>query len=369
MSVFAVDASWQEVAAYCNGLEQDLLRAEDAIPEGVAIFGAGPHGEAAYRYLKKIGATIVCFVDNAPLKQGALLDGIRVISPHELADTPALMVFIAARHAVLPIKRQMDEAGCHSVSFDAFFAGENIDRIRNVRDNLLCDDKSRLSYDGVLKAMLTGRESFCASIMEGNQFFALPEFVNVGTDSFVDAGAYVGDTIERFIWAHNGIFSQIYAFEPAEPQYKALLARTKRLAAEWAVAESTITCVQAGLADEDKEMVLPLNPRMLQTTSFSTLQDMEGTKVRLCSLDSYLAGRPATFIKADIEGMEMAMLRGARETIGKFKPKLALSIYHEPSDIYEIAEYVRRIVPEYTMAVRHHSPLLMDSVLYCWINE
>lgn len=368
MSMSAVDNSWQEVAEYCKGLEQDLLRAEDVIHEGIAISGTGPHGEAAYRYLKKIGANIICFVDNDPTKQGMLLDGIRVVSPYELTDTSALMVFIAARHAVLPIKRQMDETGHHSISFDAFFVGKNIERIRNVRDGF-CDDRSRLSYDGVLKAMLTGRESFCALVMEGNQYFALPEFISSGNDSFVDAGAYVGETTERFIWTHNGAFSQIYAFEPGAPQYKALRVRMKRLAAEWAVIDSKITCVQAGLADEDKEMAISLDSRMPQSTSFSTLQRAEGAQVRLHSLDSYLAGRPATFIKADIEGMEMAMLRGACGTIHKFRPKLALSIYHEPSDIYEIAEYTRHIIPEYTMAFRHHSPSLMESVLYCWISE
>ncbi|MBU1628432.1 FkbM family methyltransferase [bacterium] len=89
--------------------------------------------------------------------------------------------------------------------------------------------------------------------------------------------------------------------------------------------------------------------------------------IHCCSLDSYLAGRPATFIKADVEGMELAMLHGAKETIRQHKPKMALSIYHNPAHLFEIAEYVNGLVPEYCMAVRQHSPVFAESVLYCWI--
>jgi hypothetical protein len=95
--------------------------------------------------------------------------------------------------------------------------------------------------------------------------------------------------------------------------------------------------------------------------------DNQASNICCFSLDNYLAGRPATFIKADIEGMELAMLNGAKETIRKYKPKMALSIYHNPAHLFEIAEYVNFLAPEYRMAVRQHSPVFAESVLYCWI--
>jgi len=121
MSTCAVDTSWKEVSTYCNNLEQGVLRATGALLEGVAIFGAGPYGETAYRYLKKIGANIVCFVDNDLHKQGTLLEGIQVVSPREFSGLAAKVVFIAARHAVLPVRRQLEEMEILGVSFDAFF--------------------------------------------------------------------------------------------------------------------------------------------------------------------------------------------------------------------------------------------------------
>jgi len=90
---------------------------------------------------------------------------------------------------------------------------------------------------------------------------------------------------------------------------------------------------------------------------------------RICTLDDYLAERPVTFIKADVEGMEMALLRGAIGTIRRNKPKMALCVYHYPSDLFEIPEFVRTIVPGYKFSLRQHAPIFGDFVLYCWIDE
>lgn len=348
-------------------IKNDSERTEAALSAGVVIAGAGPYGEVACRYLKKLGGKVLFFIDNDPEKQGRFIDGIKIVTPQMLTEMESTTVLIAARHAVGSIKKQLDEFGLPSIPFDAFFVAQNLRRIENVRSDLLTDERSRQVYDGIIKAMLSGSEAYCAEIMEGNQYFTLPEFVNIGTDHFVDAGAYVGDTVEKFIWVNNGAFKQIYAFEPGPPQFASLKLRMKRLSEEWAFGPDRFECLCLGLTDSAKEMNLSIDRSSLQGTHFSE-QNKKGDTARLISLDDYLAGRPATFIKVDIEGMEMDMLRGAKETIQAFKPKLAISIYHNPEDLFVIPEYVNSLLPEYKMAVRHHSPMLMDSVLYCWIE-
>jgi FkbM family methyltransferase len=363
-----VAESWKGVSKLSADFEHRVAGVEQAFGRGVVLFGAGPHGRAAARHFKSCDVPVRCFVDNDPAKHGTSIDGIEVLPPQEAATGP--LVLITARHAVRQVGQQLDAMGVASISFDMYFAVRHIDRLASVRNTLLQDSRSRLVYDSIVKAMLTGEERHCAAVMEANQYFALPQFVNVGNDHFVDAGAYVGDTIERFIFANNGIFRHIYAFEPGGTQMAALERRVKRLCQEWAVEESRITCERAGLSERDEEMGITADQRTLQCTSIGpqAAAGNEISKVRVHSLDRYLDGRPATFIKADIEGMETAMLLGAGETIRKFRPKLAISIYHEPVDLFRIAETVRSLVPDYCMAVRHHAPFLMDSVLYCWMD-
>jgi FkbM family methyltransferase len=49
------------------------------------------------------------------------------------------------------------------------------------------------------------------------------------------------------------------------------------------------------------------------------------------------------FIKMDIEGAELSALKGAVETLKKFKPKLAISVYHNPGDFKKIPEFIKNI--------------------------
>lgn len=59
----------------------------------------------------------------------------------------------------------------------------------------------------------------------------------------------------------------------------------------------------------------------------------------MTTLDNYVFNHPEInvgLIKVDIEGMEQKFLKGAIETIRKFKPILILSIYHNWSDFLHI---------------------------------
>ncbi len=88
--------------------------------------------------------------------------------------------------------------------------------------------------------------------------------------------------------------------------------------------------------------------------------------IDIYALDEVCKGENIRFIKADVEGYEMDMLRGAERIIKEYKPCLAISLYHKLTGYYEIPLYIKSLVPEYKMKVRHHSTDFTETVLYCY---
>jgi FkbM family methyltransferase len=69
-------------------------------------------------------------------------------------------------------------------------------------------------------------------------------------------------------------------------------------------------------------------------------------------------------IKIDIEGCEMPALRGMLETIRRFRPSLALSVYHRPTDLWEIPHLILQTVADYTVMVESYCYNRSETIAY-----
>lgn len=348
-----------------------VSQAENNHPQGVAIYGAGFLGTWAAQYLRSVGAKVNHFIDRDPQKNGTTIQGINVVLPTDPIVSSNSTIYIAARHAVKEVMNTFAGKKYNLLSFDGYYAANNYQKYALVRDNYFNDDKSIETYNAILVAMLTGSVKSCRDVMEKDMYFGLPEFSGNFDEIYVDAGAFVGDTIERFIWENLGTFRHIYAFEPGLLQFLALQQRMNRLTKEWALKSDNVTLVKAGLSSEDSHMTYSFlydSPLRHGLTNTNPEKLNKSESIEVYSLDSFLKGKAVTFIKADVEGMEMDLLRGAQETIRRYKPKMALCAYHYPSDLFEIAEFVRSLVPEYKFKFRQHAPIFGDFVLYCYLN-
>jgi FkbM family methyltransferase len=73
-----------------------------------------------------------------------------------------------------------------------------------------------------------------------------------------------------------------------------------------------------------------------------------GQKVRLTTIDKLVAEQQLSrvdFIKMDIEGAERQALEGARDTVARFRPKLAIALEHRPDDLRDIPALIVRQWP------------------------
>lgn len=81
-------------------------------------------------------------------------------------------------------------------------------------------------------------------------------------------------------------------------------------------------------------------------------------------IDDYLGEQRIGIIKMDIEGCEYNALLGARETIMRDAPVLAISVYHKLEDIIELPLLIGSMYPSYRYFLRHYAFSRTDTILY-----
>jgi len=172
------------------------------------------------------------------------------------------------------------------------------------------------------------------------------ESVNVTVnpdDIVIDAGSFIGDFA-----AYASIKgATTYAFEPTKSNFKCLQAT--------ADLNGNIIPVNAGLGNEKCYLELITSDDLYgNTNSFSKnflhINKMEKTEVT--TIDAFVQENnlpKVDFIKADIEGFERQMLLGAKETLAKFAPKLAICTYHLPDDPQVLEQIIREANQKYNI--------------------
>lgn len=177
----------------------------------------------------------------------------------------------------------------------------------------------------------------------------------------VDAGSFDGATDVEFVeWAGNDC--KIYAFEPIKENQEKIIACIKKNNMS-----QNVILVPSATGDTNKEVFFNTNGDSSHVVNqFSE----DFVRVHQVQIDDAVED-DITFIKMDIEGAELSALKGAKKTIQKCKPKLAICIYHNIKDLYEIPNYILSLNPEYKFVIRHYTSFLWETVLYasCDIND
>lgn len=166
----------------------------------------------------------------------------------------------------------------------------------------------------------------------------------------VDVGAHGGQFAKLFGKLANR--GRVYAFEPS-PYALSIL----RPAVRWS-GLSNVEIVEAGLSDTPGELVLTTPIKRRGDLGFGLAHfgdDGDGReavshRAPVMRLDDFAADRGLErldFLKADVEGWELSVLRGALETIRRFRPALLLEInpQHLKRDGRTAEEFWRLLEP------------------------
>ncbi len=170
----------------------------------------------------------------------------------------------------------------------------------------------------------------------------------------IDGGAFKGETSFWFLSKGAG---KVYAFEPDRYNFSVLSENIKRNKMA-----NNIIPVQKVLSNRIGTFSLYAIGNPGSATLEGGNENVKGVtldffveKERLDRLD---------FIKLDVEGAESEVLEGAAETIKRFKPKMAISIYHKSEDIISISNFIIKVLPEAKLYLSHKHYDWTDLVLF-----
>jgi FkbM family methyltransferase len=339
----------------------------------VILYGVNTiNTEMAVEYFAANAYHILAFADGNDEFHGKQFYGIMCVGIDDLVREPysstPVINLISNINTYRVVSANLDKRGIKYTNIFEFVYEAESSKFAEAR-LLLDDDLSRQTFDIMAQAKQTFDISPIKTVSQtiGEMGFS---FFNeeVSDLVYVDCGAYVGDTVEKYLF-HNIGAKKIYAFEPFLRNYNALVKRCNRLAEEWGIDRNDFICVNASVGETSGslEIIETYGASYCRTSSSSVIGSV-ASDCNVVSLDNYLDGERVDFIKADIEGYEVKMLKGAVETIRKCKPKLSICIYHTPWCFYLIPLLIKEILPEYKIAIRQHSDKIYDTVCYAWVE-
>ncbi len=176
-------------------------------------------------------------------------------------------------------------------------------------------------------------------------------------DHVIDAGGCFGDTALGFANA-VGKEGRVYVFDPM-PKHCAIMRQQLTMNPTLA---PRILIFPMGLSDRVND-VAPLPENDLINPGARIVADEMPT----ITIDEIAARNKiprVDFIKMDIEGSELDALRGAESTIRRWRPKLAVSLYHRPEDFFSIPSWIDSLGIGYRLFLDHYSIHHEKTVLF-----
>ncbi|MDR2579740.1 MAG: FkbM family methyltransferase [Fibromonadaceae bacterium] len=239
----------------------------------------------------------------------------------------------------------------------AFFE-ENSERAKLVTE-LFSDLESKKTFTAMINYRQTGKRKDHVYHDRHTQYFINNFFTYGKNEVLIDCGAFTGNSIESFLRLPKMEYEQIIAFEPNIENYRILEDK-------FAKKNDKFILLNAGAYSKEGKLYFSGfgNSGSISETPTGAKEEVS---VAVKAIDDLLSLKKVTFIKMDVEGAEMEALKGARKTILRDKPRLAISIYHSNEDMLRIAEWIHDLVPEYKLYCRQHDLYFVDTVLYAQI--
>jgi FkbM family methyltransferase len=173
-------------------------------------------------------------------------------------------------------------------------------------------------------------------------------------DTVIDCGA--GEGLFSLLVARR--CSKVYAIEPLPRFVEAMKLSFSKL--------GNVSIIPCALADYEGE------GKLSQKGISSSLAGprKEAITIKMDTVDNLFFEKriKIDYIKADLEGYEVEVLRGASKTIKSSNPKIAITTYHRNEHAYEISRFLKSINPKYKIKLKGLNACGSYVMLHAWVS-
>lgn len=316
----------------------------------IIVYGMGNGADKLFDRLAALDITPSDIFASDGFVRGHSFRGMRVKSFSEIkaeySDFVILLSFASRLPEVIDMMTEMDREYTLYIPdmpiadvgeyFDKDFYNSNYNEIIKAY-NRLADLRSKNTFASIINYKLTGRLSYlecCYSTKE--QLYS--EMPKDSIRTFVDVGAYTGDTIREA----KEFFPSLNSAVALEPDKKTFMRLMKYVMDE---DDLNIAAYNVGAYSESREGVIFASGNRNTTVSATASYKSKNDAVDLIRLDE-LDLMP-DYIKYDVEGAELEALIGSKDTIIRHAPTLLVSLYHRSRDIFSLVNYLADNYPNY----------------------
>ena len=332
-------------------------------PLPIAVYGTGNGADMVFDEFGRLDITVSYVVASDGFVRNRTFHGFQVkgISAleNEIGDFVIALAFASPRTEVIENIKTLSL--CHKVVmpsvpvygddvFNKNFLKKHFDEIE-LAYSYLADEQSKKVFENIIKFQITGDLNYCfdCETTKDEAFNILNLSKN---ESFLDLGAYRGDTIKEFLHYSKG-YEKIVAVEPDKKTFKKLQMYCENL--------KNCTTLNNAVWNESKTLFFQVN-KGRGSSAKDTGETIESITVDELAKEY---GK-YTYINIDVEGAEKEMLQGAKNTLQQYKPKLCMAGYHKSEDIFALVNQVSEINGNYKIYLRHHPHIsFWDTNIYC----
>lgn len=339
-----------------------------SFPQGMVEGDATSHGRAIESLQELLEANnywnkVIGIVDSKKELHGRERLGIGVYDPSFISYHPDALVIINTI-SIKAIQKAMSDMGIKNdyVVIPYYFYHGTLEHIYDndvaykdiiqheteLRQLYFLEDKQTQRYfDVICKIRKHNQDDlYRPDDYEGTgenlEYFCDADIAPKGDVTYIDVGAYDGNSIEPVVSFYGDRIKRIMAFEPDDKscvklqQYvdrKGLSAKTEIYPYALESENKTIHLSSSGLVS----IVSDEGENTLEQKIFD-------------ELDTEIIGD--AMVKMDIEGSELDALKGMKKLISDKEPYLAICLYHKIQDLFEIAKYLKDANPTYRLYIR-----------------